>query len=485
MFTPARGLGPASSRSARAHEGPSHPAGQRAPAFAVLVARTWRRGRRRHGAGRLHGFRVRVRLRLSAEHDGVVAGRSALRQQKAGALRVVKNGALLSAPFLTVAVDTTAERGLMGIAFDPAFSANRFVYVYYTFAHDARRTGSAGSRRAVEPRRRAGGQRGHPARRHPDPTRRSTTAARCTSDPTASSTSRSATPRMVRNAQNRAILPGKILRDQQRWQSPVRQPVRRDQTGRGRAIWAYGLRNPVHLRRPAGHRPHLHQRRRQATWEEIDEGRKGANYGWPTCEGSCNNPAFVNPIYQYNHNAGPGKSITGAASTTATTSPPRTPTTTSSVTTSATTSSATTWRRGWSATSRRTPLPGGPPRWPRRRPLLPVGRVEESKQDHVRKLASASAATRLRPDRSSRRPPTTTRRQASQRRTTGPAQRSTSNSTNPIDQAFLKWDLSVLAGKTVTSAQPARSGHSRSSGRARRRPRTSAWSRTRRGARRR
>ena len=44
-----------------------------------------------------------------------------------GQLRVVKNGSLLSTPFLTVNVDATGERGLLGIAFDPNFVSNNFV----------------------------------------------------------------------------------------------------------------------------------------------------------------------------------------------------------------------------------------------------------------------------------------------------------------------------------------------------------------------
>src|SRR5216684_3651883 len=49
-----------------------------------------------------------------------------------GNLRVVKNGALLPTPFLTLTVDSSGERGLLGVAFDPSFATNSFVYVYYT-----------------------------------------------------------------------------------------------------------------------------------------------------------------------------------------------------------------------------------------------------------------------------------------------------------------------------------------------------------------
>ena len=39
---------------------------------------------------------------------------------------------LLPTPFLTLTVNAAGERGLLGIAFDPNFAVNNFVYVYYT-----------------------------------------------------------------------------------------------------------------------------------------------------------------------------------------------------------------------------------------------------------------------------------------------------------------------------------------------------------------
>jgi glucose/arabinose dehydrogenase len=52
--------------------------------------------------------------------------------EQSGRLRVIKNGALLPTPFLTLNVDSNGERGLLGVAFDPLFALNNFVYVYYT-----------------------------------------------------------------------------------------------------------------------------------------------------------------------------------------------------------------------------------------------------------------------------------------------------------------------------------------------------------------
>jgi len=52
--------------------------------------------------------------------------------QQAGQLRVIKNDVLLAAPFLTVTPDSTGERGLLGVTFDPDFVNNQWVYIYYT-----------------------------------------------------------------------------------------------------------------------------------------------------------------------------------------------------------------------------------------------------------------------------------------------------------------------------------------------------------------
>ena len=54
--------------------------------------------------------------------------------EQPGALRVVKDGALLTTPFLRIGVDSEWERGLIGIALDPGFTRNGFVYLCYVAA---------------------------------------------------------------------------------------------------------------------------------------------------------------------------------------------------------------------------------------------------------------------------------------------------------------------------------------------------------------
>ena len=46
----------------------------------------------------------------------------------------------------------------------------------------------------------------------------------------------------------------------------------------------------------------------QTTWEEIDEGFAGSNYGWPASEGPTTDPRFRGPIHHY-----PVASIAGGA----------------------------------------------------------------------------------------------------------------------------------------------------------------------------
>src|SRR3982750_3395140 len=52
--------------------------------------------------------------------------------EQTGALRIVKNNTLLPTPFVTLRVSSAGERGLLGVAFDPNFAVNHFVYVFYT-----------------------------------------------------------------------------------------------------------------------------------------------------------------------------------------------------------------------------------------------------------------------------------------------------------------------------------------------------------------
>src|SRR5256885_15792428 len=53
--------------------------------------------------------------------------------ERGGKIKIIKNGELLPQPFADLPSETTGDRGLIGIAFDPDFGVeNHYVYFYYT-----------------------------------------------------------------------------------------------------------------------------------------------------------------------------------------------------------------------------------------------------------------------------------------------------------------------------------------------------------------
>ena len=81
------------------------------------------------------GFeRVTVATGLQQPTAFAFKGAKILVTEKAsGKVQVVRlNGALRSPPYVTLNVSSQSERGVLGIAMDPSFEANGFVYVYYT-----------------------------------------------------------------------------------------------------------------------------------------------------------------------------------------------------------------------------------------------------------------------------------------------------------------------------------------------------------------
>jgi glucose/arabinose dehydrogenase len=58
--------------------------------------------------------------------------------QQNGIVKIIKNGSLLTTPFLQLQVQSASERGLIGITLDPNFSQNQYVYLYYTLPDGSR-----------------------------------------------------------------------------------------------------------------------------------------------------------------------------------------------------------------------------------------------------------------------------------------------------------------------------------------------------------
>src|SRR3989344_4968022 len=49
--------------------------------------------------------------------------------ERTGAIKIYKNSQLLGTPFATLPSVDTGDRGLIGVAFDPNYASNHFVYL--------------------------------------------------------------------------------------------------------------------------------------------------------------------------------------------------------------------------------------------------------------------------------------------------------------------------------------------------------------------
>jgi glucose/arabinose dehydrogenase len=68
-------------------------------------------------------------IAVDAPDDG--SGRVFVIERCSG-IRIVKDGAVLATPFLTISTSCSSEQGILGLAFDPDFASNGTFYVTYT-----------------------------------------------------------------------------------------------------------------------------------------------------------------------------------------------------------------------------------------------------------------------------------------------------------------------------------------------------------------
>ncbi|HTQ10597.1 MAG TPA: PQQ-dependent sugar dehydrogenase, partial [Fimbriimonadaceae bacterium] len=64
-------------------------------------------------------------------------GRMFYTEKNTGEIRIVQNGQLLDQPFATLQVGNDTEQGLLGMAFDPDYPANHYIYFFYSVASPA------------------------------------------------------------------------------------------------------------------------------------------------------------------------------------------------------------------------------------------------------------------------------------------------------------------------------------------------------------
>ena len=237
-----------------------------------------------------------------------------------GKCLVVKNGQLLAQPFVTITVENLGERGLLGIAFDPEFSSNGWVYLYHTVpgavvrnritrwtaSGDVALPGSSVIIKELEPLTAVYHNGG---------------AIHFGADSklyvAVGDNARSAM------AQSLESTFGKILRLNRDGSIPVDNPFCGTQELKC-AVWALGLRNPFTFAIQQGTGRMYINDVGSDFFEEINEGFvpeiqpvSVRNYGWPVTEGvfdASTFPSFRNPVYAYGRGGSAGEcALTGGA----------------------------------------------------------------------------------------------------------------------------------------------------------------------------
>jgi glucose/arabinose dehydrogenase len=231
--------------------------------------------------------------------------------QQTGALRVIRNGSLLANPMISLNVVSSGERGLLGVAIDPQFASNSWIYLYYTTPSPAVHnrlsrftvTGdTAGSETILLELNNLSSATNHNGGAiHFGPDGKLYVAVGDNANGS--------------NAQTLNNLLGKILRLNKDGSIPTDNPFYGSATGANRAIWALGLRNPFTFAFKPGTSLMYINDVGAGSWEEINSGIAGSNYGWPATEGTTTNPAYRSPLYAYPHGSGnfSGCAITGGA----------------------------------------------------------------------------------------------------------------------------------------------------------------------------
>ncbi|MGO4281686.1 PQQ-dependent sugar dehydrogenase [Cupriavidus sp. RAF20_2] len=244
--------------------------------------------------------------------------------ERAGRVRIVRDGSVLAASFLDLSILTTTdgERGLFSMAFDPAYATNGRFYVYYTDQNGAitvaRYTVSASNPDAANPTGTLLLSIPHPGASNHNGGQLAfgtdgmlyigTGDGGGSNDP-------------ANNAQNSGTLLGKILRIDVSGASytvPAGNPFAGGGGGRPE-IWATGLRNPWRFSFDANGLLYIADVG-QGQREEVNAmptASGGLNYGWDRLEGTacvggtaCDPAGLTAPVFEYSHDAG-GCAIVG------------------------------------------------------------------------------------------------------------------------------------------------------------------------------
>jgi glucose/arabinose dehydrogenase len=280
---------------------------RRQPGFGLLLAlASWCLVARSAAADLPRGFTEEV---LATNLNAVTAfaplpdGRILIADQT-GKLLLWREGRLLDPPALTLHVADYWERGLIGLALHPDFPRTPHLFVLYvtdrpfthhvlscfTLAGDTVNPASEvvlleGDDQATLGGTVPAGHQGGPLRFGADGRLYIALGEQTAGEP----------------SQRLDTLQGKVLRLNPDGSVPNDNPFLASTTGKYRAIFARGVRNPFGMAlqpRAEGGRMFFTDVGGSA-FEEVNELVSGANYGWPRAEGFSTNAEFKNPLFAY------------------------------------------------------------------------------------------------------------------------------------------------------------------------------------------
>ena len=237
----------------------------------------------------LTGLNFPVSLKFSPD------GRIFFNEKNTGDIRIIlQNGTLLPTPFATVSpIFNGGEAGLLGIALDPSFVSNGYVYVYFNYRDSQSYT------------------HGH--------IRRYTAAGNVGTSPLDLFDVISSVPNSIYHnggyikfgpdgmlyaqvgefhndtrAQETSSTDGKMLRMSPDGSVPNDNPIP------GSRVYAWGIRNAFGFDFDPSNDRLIATEAGPSAHDEINIIVKGGNYGWPICSGICHNPSFIDPIVDLN-----------------------------------------------------------------------------------------------------------------------------------------------------------------------------------------
>lgn len=228
-----------------------------------------------------------------------------------GTIKVIKSGQLLLTPLVKVsATNQGGDRGLLSIVLDPDFENSKFIYLYYTNANslDNRIT------RLTVSGDKAGLSTEVVLFKTTQPLQPNHHGGQLVFGPDGKLWLGIGENSNSQNSQDLSNVHGKLIRINKDGTIPSDNPFV-NKSGKHPAIWSYGLRNPFRLTFNSSGVPVIADVG-GSTYEEINLGVKGGNFGWPICEGNfrgntsdtCPNQ-FIKPLFAYPHSG--GASITG------------------------------------------------------------------------------------------------------------------------------------------------------------------------------